>query len=85
MPLTQPNTCTLPVNINNIRRSPSPKSYPAPPIPTAPKLNHPKDKTYNLPTMPKLSPKNNKMKANIEDNKSNSIQFKLISNEGMVV
>ena len=85
VPLSQPNNCTLPVDINNIRRSPSPKSYHAPPIPTAPKLNHPKDKDYNVPNIPKLSPKNNKMKTNMEDNKCNSIQFKLISNEGMVV
>ena len=86
MPLgQQQKNGTLPANINSLRRSPSPKLYPAPPIPTVANSNYSKDKNYNLSTMPKLSPKNDKIKRNIEDNKANAIQFKLISTEGTVV
>ena len=81
--LGQMKNATLPPNISSQRRSPSPKLYPAPPVPTAAKLNHAKSKSCNSPEVTKGQLKNDKSIGDINDN-ANPIQFKLISTEGNI-
>ena len=70
VPHQETNFSTLPININNFRRSPSPKSYPAPPIPTMAQPNFSKEK--NSSTTAKLSPRSN---AKVNGEKTKPIQF----------
>ena len=56
VPYQEKNFSTLPINI---RRSPSPKSYQAPPIPTMAQPNYMKDKNMNNSTMTRMSPRSN--------------------------
>ena len=56
VPYQEKNFSTLPINI---RRSPSPKSYQAPPIPTMAQPNYVKDMNMNNSTMTRMSPRSN--------------------------
>ena len=72
VPNQEKSFSTLPISINNIHRSPSPKSYPAPQIPTMTQPSSEKNKNVHNSTMARLSPRSN---AKINEQKTKPVQF----------